>query len=305
MKKYSRHSKQTNRSNKKIIFTSAAIILAGGISIGSYLIFSSNSSPSQDQSININPVQIQEDAETVSVSKVKSPDTNSDITDEARNHTEAFSVSKVKNYDINSDIINSLSQNLDFESWNQNCEPNLVVVNSNNPIPKDFPSNIVDFKEVQVSNIMKESLYKMINDASRDGINLWVSSAYRSIDRQTVLYNKEVNFQKKNANSLEEAKRLASSIVAEPGKSEHNTGLAVDFNGVRDDFFKSKEFNWLVKNSANYGFILRYKKEKANITNVIFEPWHFRYVGKEHAKVMNAKDLCLEEYINLLISQKH
>lgn len=284
MKKYSNHLKKTNKSNKKvIIFTSATAVLASTIAVGSYLIFK----PHTD----LPPVQEQ-------IVENNSADSNKNL--KTQENSEAISVSKVKSYDNNSSITNSLSQNTNFETWNKNCDPALIVVNCNNPIPKNFNPSIVDFKEVQVSNIMKDSLYKMINDASKEGINLWISSAYRSINRQTELYNREVEAQKKNNHNIEEAKRLAAKVVAEPGTSEHNTGLAVDFNGVRDDFFKSKEYNWLEKNSAKYGFILRYKKEKSDITNVIFEPWHFRFVGEEHAKAMNEKDMCLEEYINYL-----
>ncbi len=69
---------------------------------------------------------------------------------------------------------------------------------------------------------------------------------------------------------------------------------------MRDDFFKTKEYAWLVKNAANYGFILRYAKDKIDKTGVIYEPWHFRYVGKEHAPEIMASGLCLEEYISQL-----
>ena len=291
MKKTKQHFKTTKKSSKKVILTSIAVALVGGISISSYFVFKSNPSPSQEQNLN------ESNSDSNLLSQEQSPGVS--ISD-SQESTEAISVSKVKSPELTSEIKNSLSQNTNFELWNQNCEPNLIVVNKDNPLPKGYQGDIVSFKEVQVSSIMKDSLYKMINDASKEGINLWISSAYRSPARQEVLYNKEVESQRKNARNLEEAKRLASNVVAEPGKSEHNTGLAVDFNGVRDDFFKSKEYNWLEKNSANYGFILRYRKEKSHITNIVFEPWHFRYVGEEHAKIMNEKNLCLEEYINFL-----
>lgn len=289
MKKTKQHFKK--KSSKKVLFASTAVVLVGGISIGSYFVLKSNPSPSQEQNLK----EFNLDSSSLS----QEQGLNGNISN-SQESTEAISVSKVKSSELTSEIKNSLSQNINFESWNQNCEPNLIVVNKDNPLPKDYQGDIVSFKEVQVSNIMKDNLYRMINDASKEGINLWISSAYRSLEKQETLYNKEVESQRKNARNLEEAKRLASNVVAEPGKSEHNTGLAVDFNGVRDDFFKSKEYNWLEKNSAKYGFILRYPKEKSHITNIVFEPWHFRYVGEKHAKIMNEKNLCLEEYINFL-----
>ena len=82
--------------------------------------------------------------------------------------------------------------------------------------------------------------------------------------------------------------------------SEHSLGLAADFNNVKPEFENTREFAWLVENAENYGFVLRYKKEKKNITKVNYEPWHWRYVGKEHAIKMNELDMCLEEYVEYL-----
>lgn len=100
--------------------------------------------------------------------------------------------------------------------------------------------------------------------------------------------------------SLEEAEILAVKWVNKSETSEHNLGLAVDFNNIKTDFENTKEFAWLIENAENYGFILRYRKEKEEITGVSYEPWHWRYVGQEHAKKINELDMCLEEYIEYL-----
>lgn len=100
--------------------------------------------------------------------------------------------------------------------------------------------------------------------------------------------------------SKKEAEEMTLKIINKPGTSEHNLGLAVDFNYVNLDFENTKGFRWLKNNAENYGFILRYKKEKEDITKVEYEPWHWRYVGKEHAILMNRLDMCLEEYIDYL-----
>ena len=99
----------------------------------------------------------------------------------------------------------------------------------------------------------------------------------------------------------EEAFNLALKIISLPGHNEHNTGLAIDFNAAGEEFCNTKEYEWLLENCANYGFILRYPKEKELITGRAFEPAHFRYVGEEHAKTIKAQNLCLEEYISSLI----
>ena len=90
--------------------------------------------------------------------------------------------------------------------------------------------------------------------------------------------------------------------INRPCTSEHNLGLAVDFNYINNEFEKTKEFSWLQKNAENYGFILRYNKNKENITQVNYEPWHWRYVGVDNAKKMNELNMCLEEYLEYLKS---
>ncbi len=91
-------------------------------------------------------------------------------------------------------------------------------------------------------------------------------------------------------------------MVKRPGYSEHNTGLAVDLGGsgnfkLEQDFENTAAFAWLIENCADYGFILRFPKGKEAITGVIYEPWHYRYVGKEAAKEIMSSNLCLEEYL--------
>ena len=145
----------------------------------------------------------------------------------------------------------------------------------------------------------------MIQDADAQGIKLWVSSGYRSNERQKELFSNKVRKYMGQGYTREESETLADTIVAKPGTSEHNLGLAVDLNGVRDDFCDTKEFAWLNENAANYGFILRYDNHKQKVTGKIYEPWHFRFVGQEHAKKMKEKDLRLEEYVSLLISSQY
>ena len=97
--------------------------------------------------------------------------------------------------------------------------------------------------------------------------------------------------------SEEEALKGAATEVARPGTSEHNLGLAVDFNSVEQNFENTEAFNWLNKHCTEYGFILRYSASTQDITGVIYEPWHYRYVGKENAKKIMKSGLTLEEYV--------
>lgn len=193
------------------------------------------------------------------------------------------------------------NKDFDFSSWNKTCDFNLVVINKDNPVPDNFDLQLSPILGYQIHTKAKESLLQMINDAKSNGINLYISSGYRSIERQTMLFNRKVNYFKKKGFTQAKAEIQAARVVARPKTSEHNSGLAVDLNGVRDDFYKTKEYSWLMNNSYKYGFILRYPKDKINITNIIYEPWHFRFVGVDHAQKITSQNLCLEEYIESLI----
>ncbi len=143
-------------------------------------------------------------------------------------------------------------------------------------------------------------LNDMLAAADRDGVNLLVISCYRTISYQQGLYDREVDKWKKQGYSEADAKAKAGTIVAVPGTSDHNLGLAVDLNSVEDSFENTRQFQWLQEHAAEYGFVMRYPKDKQDITKIIYEPWHYRYVGKEHAAKMNELDMCLEEYVEYL-----
>lgn len=185
----------------------------------------------------------------------------------------------------------------DFSDWNNNCAPELIVINAGNKLNNsNIQTKICRGKEVSI--LMADDLENMIAAAFSDNIKLWISSGYRDINLQTKLFNRQVEREKsRELISQEEAERRASQVVARPYTSEHNTGLAVDFNGVEDDFYKTQEYKWLQENAHKYGFIERYQEKFQNITGVIYEPWHFRYVGKEHAEEIKQSNLCLEKYV--------
>lgn len=178
----------------------------------------------------------------------------------------------------------------------------LTLVNSNNPISDNYELTLVSIDEYRKfdSRAIKK-LQNMLNDIWKNGItNIWVQSAYRSVDEQTRIYNEKVEYYKKQGKTEEESKKLTERTINKPGYSEHNLGLAVDFNYVDSSFENTNVFKWLKDNAENYGFVLKYPKEKEDITQVTYEPWHWRYVGEENAKKMNELGLCLEEYVEYL-----
>lgn len=187
----------------------------------------------------------------------------------------------------------------DFADWNKNCPENMIIVNKDNFLPSGYVPKTKNCRGKEVATIVFDDLNAMIDAAKKDGIKLWISSGYRSVELQTKLFNRQIEREKSKAViSQEEAEKRAAKVVARPGTSEHNTGLAIDFNGVEDDFYKTKEYKWLIENAHKFGFIERYSKKWQDITGVIYEPWHFRYVGKEHAEKIKNSGLCLEEYVS-------
>lgn len=182
-----------------------------------------------------------------------------------------------------------------------------VLVNKENMLSIDYiPKNmyIVDnnennFRNYLIDNIkpmlrmeVKPYIEKLIYDANNNGINIIVDSAFRSGNYQQMILDKVIS----------EKGNEAYKLVALPGTSEHQTGLAVDFaiyeNGIYNDDIKEddKEAIWLKDNAWKYGFILRYPKGKEDITGFNFEPWHYRFVGLELALELYQTNQTLEEY---------
>ena len=187
----------------------------------------------------------------------------------------------------------------------------MKLVNPDNSVDQSFISN-VDLTEInskytsgsQSSKMMDtrvvESFENMCKAAANAGITLISISAYRTYSYQSTLYNNRVQRCINEGMTRAEAEKKAATIVALPGTSEHHLGLAVDINSVETSFEDTAAFRWLQENAENYGFILRYPKDKQEITKIIYEPWHYRYVGVEHAKTINGLGMCFEEYVEYL-----
>ena len=172
--------------------------------------------------------------------------------------------------------------------------PELTVINERyNPSGLKFDSRAVD------------ALNQMCADAEADGVSLVVISAYRSISKQESLYNNKVDRLMAQGQSREDALVNAAAEVAYPGTSEYNTGLAVDFNAAEQYFEDTEACKWLQENAEKYGFVNRFPEDKSDLTGIIYEPWHYRYVTPEHAAKMNELGMCLEEYVVYLQNGGH
>lgn len=177
----------------------------------------------------------------------------------------------------------------------------LLLVNAEYPLPDDYRygNNLtrIDAKYHngqldQIDAGVWPYMKAMVEAAWADGVDLKVWSPYRSYETQKMLFENRV---KKEGG--DEAK--AATAVARPGTSEHNTGLCADFNMASSQFEGTPMFKWMCENAGDYGFILRYPKDRIDITGVMYESWHWRFVGINTAKEINSLGVTLEEYVKL------
>ena len=191
-------------------------------------------------------------------------------------------------------------------------DPLMVLVNHTNKMPDDYT---FDTKECGSATAVNKTLQTVACDAflemqkaaAADGVTVWMQSGYRSVKYQTSLYERKTKYYLDKGYDNATAKEKAAAVVNPPGYSEHNCGLAADLNspehtGLDEGFEKTAAFRWLCEHAGDYGFILRYPKDAEDKTEIIYEPWHWRYVGVENAAKINASGLCFEEYIETLQS---
>ena len=183
---------------------------------------------------------------------------------------------------------------------------NLLLVNPWNELPEGFS---VELRELGDGEAVDERAYPdlqaMLDDARAEGLSPIVCSSYRTREKQQELFVRRVGRLTAEGYSEQDAVTEAGKWVAVPGTSEHQTGLALDiisssYRVLDRDQENTAEQRWLMENSYKYGFILRYPSDKSEITGINYEPWHYRYVGKEAAKEIYEKGLCLEEYLEYL-----
>ncbi len=183
----------------------------------------------------------------------------------------------------------------------------LLLVNGSNPLPGESDESLLvemddsyRQKGYDLKKFDKDAypyLQAMCEAAWAENIPLKVCSPYRSYSIQKMLFDNRVKKEMSNGLSAEEADAKTATIIARPGTSEHQTGLAADFICSNDSFEGMPAFTWMQQHAAEYGFILRFPKDKQDKTGVIYESWHYRFVGINEAQKIKASGLCLEEYL--------
>ena len=183
------------------------------------------------------------------------------------------------------------------KAFQQSSDWSLLLVNAKIKIPDNFTPQIANYDNVQMDKRIMPYFVQMKAAAAKDGITLWLSGGYRSIEDQQQLFQQMIQNNISRGLSQSVAEQEARKNVSEPGYSEHNTGLALDFNGSQPDFVSTDAYEWLQKHAAEYGFIQRYPQGKESITGIAFQPWFYRYVGVDNAKKMNMAKQCMEEFL--------
>lgn len=177
---------------------------------------------------------------------------------------------------------------------------NLTLVNSTNSVPDDWHPELTQLKNgQQIDSRIYPHLQEMFDACRNDGLLPVVLSSYRTDDDQQGEFDTKVESFTAQGYSEDEALSLAASWAAKPGFSEHQLGLAVDIDSEDLTVCSNEQvWEWMSEHCAEYGFILRYPNGKDSITGYSYEPWHFRYVGKDAAKEISEKGITLEEYLH-------
>ena len=185
-----------------------------------------------------------------------------------------------------------------------NADLSRFIVNGKYSLPANYKPTLAE--AVKGSGVYLDyrvaPYYQQMYDAAKaDGITLTPISGYRSYERQKNNFENRIKENMNAGMDKTEATKVAATVIMVPGSSEHNAGLAMDICSLAQSFENYAEYEWLDQHAAEYGFILRYPKDEKSreITGVIYEPWHYRYVGVDVAKEIKARGITLEEYLGL------
>ena len=178
---------------------------------------------------------------------------------------------------------------------------NLILVNRWSPVPDGYDVELTQLSNGEtVDTRIYPALQEMFDAARNDGVYPVVAAGYRTAEKQQSLWEEKAAQLEAAGYTAAEAKREAETWVAAPGTSEHQLGIAVDINADGVQSAGYEVYEWLEENAWEYGFILRYPPDKTEVTGVNYEPWHYRYVGREAAGQIVRQNLCLEEYVSTM-----
>ncbi len=230
--------------------------------------------------------------------ELPSTDVSTTIAQIVQTTTDIYAGEKIEDYEYAYAGFEPVYANVELSDWK------MLLVNRDYILPDDYEVELApcitdDPNSLKLDYRVAPHYNEMYLAALEDGIELTPVSGYRSVERQTRNFENKIQKYVNEGYGKTEATQMAATIILPPGTSEHNAGLAMDICSLYQNFEETDEFNWLCENAADYGFILRYPEDKQDITKIIYEPWHWRYVGIEAAQAMKASGQCLEEYLGV------
>ena len=178
----------------------------------------------------------------------------------------------------------------------------LTLINKKYPLEKSYSPTlapVIDGSDIKVDARVAEAYKLMYADALSQNIVLTPYAGYYSFNRQKDNYDNKVNSLISNGMTYEEAVLNTEKRIGAAGTNESGAGLSVDIVKASSSFASDNEYKWLTENAHTYGFVLRYPEDKQEITGMIFQPWHWRYVGVTAATEMKNNNQCLEEYLGV------
>ena len=240
----------------------------------------------------------------------------SEVTSEPETEKEPETEAPVTETEPETNRENELGFKADLSLYEKYLDPvdkdeYLFLVNPDHPLDSNYkPSDLIliadarEGRKDQLREYAAKALEAFLIESRANGCKKMTSvSAYRPYNTQLYIFNNDVKRYMEEGMTEEEAIAKTRSDTAYPGESEHQSGLAVDildYDSGLYGFEGTYEANWLAENAWKFGFILRYPKDKEQITTYVYEPWHFRYVGRYHAKRIYETGMCLEEYVEFL-----
>lgn len=288
-----RTAKMKPKSILTVVLMAILALSVGGFAISSLL--PGSSAPDTGTAVSPAPTVT---SQTAVGSTVATQERQSTSAAQERQSTSAKASGGIDEYEYAYAGFAPVYANLNIPQWN------LLLVNRNYILPDDYevdlaPSITADSDSMKLDSRVAPHYNDMYLAAKADGILLTPVSGYRSTTRQKNNFENKISYYRDKGYSKAQATQLAARIILPPGTSEHNAGLAMDICSLDVEFEQTAEFKWLRRNAADYGFILRYPENKQSVTEITYEPWHWRYVGVEAAKAMQSSGQCLEEYLGV------
>lgn len=276
------------------IFLLSALVLILGVLLALYMAFCRGG--------DYNEVKIEAPTESTTLSTTQGTDEpSSDVNyepsqEEAPNENSTEAEESSSNAPVIWDTYDPAVE-LSGENWA------LTLINRTYPLDKKYSptlSPVVEGSSVTADSRVSEAYQLMYAEASKEGYVLTPYSAYCSYQGQQTIYNNKIQSFIFQGMTEEEAKQNAEKRIEPAGCSENGAGLSVDIISASAGFSSTDEYKWLTQNAFKYGFVLRYPDDKTDVTGIIFQPWHWRYVGIEAATEMKNNNQCLEEYLGVV-----